>query len=94
MTLEELKKQNINFAANKDTPSVTEYIVSFSAIYQRPSQKQIILEDTICCEITLASKKAKDLLEAIKKYILKEKFKDTREANLKKLIIFNIYKMD
>ena len=92
-TLEELKKQNIQFSKNRDIPVATEYIVSFSAVYQRPNQKRIILEDTICCEITHASK-AKDLLEGIKKYILKEKFKDIREANLKKLIIFNIYKID
>ena len=91
-TLEELKKHNIQFSKGKDIPTLTEYIISFSAVYQRPNQKRMILEDTIHCELPHTSK-AKDLLEAIKKYILKEKFKDVREANLKKLIIFNIYKM-
>ena len=93
MTLEQIKQQNIQFSVNNKTSNNAEYIVSFSAVYQRPGQKPTVVEDTICLEIQLQSDaKAKDLIESIKRGILKEKLKDTRIDNLKKLIIFNLYK--
>lgn len=91
MTLEKLKEQNIQFSTAKNKPTVDEYIVSFSAVYQRPGQKTTVVEGTICLDIQ-PQPKAKDLLESIKRGILKEKFKDTRMDNIKNLIIFNLYK--
>lgn len=90
MTLEELKKQNTQLSNKKEDKA--NYIISFYAVYQRPTQKSITLDDTICCELE-STKDGKEFLKSIKKYILKEKFKDIREGNLKKLIIFNIYKL-
>lgn len=72
-------------------PTTAEYIVSFSALYQRPGQKSTIKEDTISVELE-AGLKGKELLVALKKSILKESFKDIRMDNLKKLIILNLYK--
>lgn len=93
MTLEALKKENIQLTSKKDDKIKHSYIVSFYAMYQRPSQKSLSVDDTICCELE-STIDVKEFLKSIKKYILKEKFKDAREANLKKLIIFNIYKFD
>lgn len=93
MTLEELKQKNKPFQFSQQKPKPTEYIVSYSAVYQRPGQQKLIVEDTAVCEIDLpADAKAKDLLTAIKKSLLKEKFKDSRLENMKKLIVFNLYK--
>ncbi len=86
--LETLKKQN--FALTKEPQKEKEYIISFFASYQKLNQKPVISEDTIVCKLE-NTENAKDFLTLVKKYILKEKFKDVNLANLKKLIIFNIH---
>lgn len=93
MDLNEIKEKNSKLInKSKETSTESEYIISFLAIHERPTQNKKLVEDTIVIKIE-PYKDGKEMLLNIKKAVNKEKFKDTRVENLKKFILINLTKI-
>lgn len=93
MDLNEIKEKNLRLLnKSKEIPKESEYLISFLAIHERPTQNKKLVEDTIVIKIE-PYKDGKEMLLNIKKAVNKEKFKDTRVENLKKFVLINLTKI-